>query len=239
MKKEPKKVSGDIFSKLEPLNKHQEDLIQHIKTQDMVIVDGVAGTGKTFITASCAALMLKAKLFERIIITRPVVPTGRSLGYFPGELLEKMRPWVIPFMEVIKSHFTKEEIEVKLLNGSIEVVPFEVMRGRSFDDSFVILDEAQNTSTHEIKMFLTRTGMFSRTIVLGDSRQSDMHWLQPHEESGLQLAKRLAKNVVGVPVVEFEAADVVRSDLCKKWIEAFDTENRLPDFIAGRQDRDA
>jgi phosphate starvation-inducible PhoH-like protein len=230
--KKQKHTPKDIFSAIEPLTDTQALFLQSIKEHDMIIVDGCAGTGKTYLAASCASAMLKEKIVERIIITRPVIPTGRSLGYFPGDLLEKMQPWVAPFMEVMKVHFSKEEIEVKIKNGGIEIVPFEVMRGRSFDNSFVILDEAQNCSYHEMKMFLTRVGNYSKTIVIGDSQQSDMHWLDG-AESGLDVAKRLATKIVNLPVIEFDSKDIVRSDLCKMWIEAFEQEGRkeLPKFL--------
>jgi len=227
MSKKPTKASTKMdFSSIEPQNPRQKQLIDFLRLQDMVIIDGCAGTGKTFITASMAAIMLQAKMFERIIFTRPVVPTGRSIGYMPGDLNEKMAPWVTPFIEIMKRYLTIEEINNYTTKGIIEVVPFEVMRGRNFDDSFIILDEAQNATCHEIKMFLTRIGEYSKTVVLGDSNQSDLHWLQPNEESGLQMAKRLAKNVVGVPVVEFTSEDIVRSDLCKKWIQAFEADHQ-------------
>lgn len=239
-KKKKASSNKDISSLIEPLNKNQTILMNALRTSEMVISSGPAGVGKTFLVASMAALMLQNKAVKRIILTRPVIPTGRSIGYFPGDLMEKMAPWVVPFMEVFKKHMDQGELDCAIKNGNIEIVPFETMRGRSFDDSFIILDEAQNTTTHEMKMFLTRTGQYSKTVVLGDVQQSDLHWLENGQETGLDIAIRLAKNVVNIPVVEFTSDDIVRSGLCKDWVKAFESEYRqakpegedsLPDFL--------
>lgn len=235
MKKQKSLTNNEIFAEITPLNDSQKDLINAIRTSDMAIVSGPAGTGKTFITSSIAALMLKNNIVDKIILSRPVIPTGRSIGFMPGDVMEKMANWVVPFMEVFKTKMSQGEIDCHLKNGNIEIVPFEFMRGRNFDDAFVMLDEAQNVSRHEMKMFLTRIGMYSRTVVMGDPQQSDLHWLEPNEETGLDIAVRLAEKVVNVPVIKFSSDDIVRSDLCKAWIQAFEQEkrNELPRHLTG------
>ena len=157
------------------------------------------------------------KTIDKIIITRPNVAAGKSIGYFPGTLEEKMMPWVMPVLEVLHWNLGKGAVETGIKNGNIEIAPFETMRGRSFQDAFVILDEAQNVTPHEMKMFLTRIGENCKVVLNGDIMQSDLG-----ETSGLSKAIHLAKkHMIPVPVVEFTADDIVRSVLCKQWIMAF------------------
>lgn len=200
-----------------PQTERQSDYIKAIEEFDQVIVLGPAGTGKTYIAATVASNLYITKAIDKIIITRPNVAAGKSIGYFPGTLEEKMMPWVMPVLEVLHWNLGKGAVETGIKNGNIEIAPFETMRGRSFQDAFVILDEAQNVTPHEMKMFLTRVGQNCKVILNGDIQQSDLG-----ETSGLSKAIHIAKkHMIPVPVVEFTPDDIVRSDLCKKWIVAF------------------
>lgn len=204
-------------AQLVPQNERQRDYINAIEESSQIIVLGPAGTGKTYIAATKAANMYITKQIDKIIITRPNVAAGKSIGYFPGTLEEKMMPWVMPVLEVLHWHLGKGAVETGIKNGNIEIAPFETMRGRSFTDAFVILDEAQNVTPHEIKMFLTRIGQNCTVILNGDIFQSDLS-----ETSGLSKAIHMVKKyMLPVPVIEFQAEDIVRSDLCKQWIIAF------------------
>lgn len=200
-----------------PKTPNQAEYVKSIIDFDQIIVLGPAGTGKTYIAATFASSLYQQKQIDKIIITRPNVAAGKSIGYFPGTLEEKMMPWVMPVLEVLHWHLGKGAVETGIKNGNIEIAPFETMRGRSFQDAFVILDEAQNVTQHEMKMFLTRIGQNCKVILNGDIQQSDLQ-----EQSGLAKAIHMAKkHMIPVPVVEFTADDIVRSDLCKQWIVAF------------------
>jgi phosphate starvation-inducible PhoH-like protein len=203
---------------LQAMTLSQDLYITELKRSQQVIVMGPAGTGKTFIAGTWAADQLRQRKVSKIIITRPNVPGGRSLGFFPGTLEEKMAPWVVPLTETIKERMGSGAFDVALKRGDIEIVPFEVMRGRSFNNAIVILDEAQNTTPEEIKMFLTRIGNDTQVIVNGDVSQTDLK-----ETSGLKLIlKLIEQNKMPIPVIEFTLDDIVRSGICEMWVRAFD-----------------
>jgi phosphate starvation-inducible PhoH-like protein len=203
---------------LQAMTLSQDLYITELKRSQQVIVMGPAGTGKTFIAGTWAADQLRQRKVSKIIITRPNVPGGRSLGFFPGTLEEKIAPWVVPLTETIKERMGSGAFEVALKRGDIEIVPFEVMRGRSFNNAIVILDEAQNTTPEEIKMFLTRIGNDTQVIVNGDVSQTDLK-----ETSGLKTILRLIEqNTMPIPVIEFTLDDIVRSGICEMWVRAFD-----------------
>lgn len=211
---------GDIA--LVPKTPMQGEYIRALKESQQVIVLGPAGTGKTYIASTYAASLYNTKQIDKIILSRPNVGAGKSIGYFPGTLDEKMAPWMAPVIDVLNKQLTAPVVELAIKNRNIEIVPFETMRGRSFENAFVILDEAQNTTPHEIKMFLTRVGDNCRIVMNGDVSQSDIH-----ETSGLRRAIHMAKKYsLPVPVIEFTIDDVVRSDLCKQWIQAFMAEEK-------------
>jgi phosphate starvation-inducible PhoH-like protein len=156
-----------------------------------------------------------------VVITRPNVPSGRSLGFFPGTLEEKIAPWVAPLTEAMKERMGAAAFEIALKTGDIEIVPFEVMRGRTFKNCLVILDEAQNTTVNEIKMFLTRIGDDCQVIINGDVSQTDLR-----ETSGLRIVMHMIKSrMMPIPVVEFTRNDVVRSGICAEWVKAFEETN--------------
>jgi phosphate starvation-inducible PhoH-like protein len=204
---------------LKALTSTQDHYISSLQLSEQIVVMGPAGTGKTFIAGTHAADRLRTRQVSKIVITRPNVPGGRSLGFFPGTLEEKIAPWVQPLVEVIKDRMGHGAFEIAMKNGDIEIVPFEVMRGRTFKDAIVILDEAQNTTTVEMKMFLTRVGNDCQVIVNGDVSQTDLK-----ETSGLRTILNLINSQeLGIPVIEFTQDDIVRSGVCEMWVKAFDS----------------
>lgn len=205
---------------LEPLTEKQGEYIEALKKSDQVIVCGYSGTGKTFIAATTAANLYLQRQIDKIIITRPNVAVGKDLGYLPGDLYEKFAPWAMPVLEVLQKQLGDGAFETALKKANIEMAPLSLMRGRSFSDAFIILDEAQNTTIPEMKMFLTRIGDNCKVVINGDVKQSDIQ-----VQSGLSKIIHLAKqNRMGVPVIEFGVDDIVRSDICKEWIIAFESE---------------
>jgi len=201
---------------LQPKNKMQARYIEAINNFTQTISLGCAGTGKTYIASTMAAQLYMQGTINKIILTRPNVPSSRSLGSFPGTLEEKMAPWTTPVVEVLKNCMGGA-YENAVRNSAIIVAPFETMRGSSFSDAFVIMDEAQNTTPEEMKMFTTRIGENCRIVINGDIAQSDIR-----QTSGLSTIIELAQRFnLPVPVIEFGIDDVVRSKECKMWIEAF------------------
>lgn len=206
---------------LKPLNPAQATYLDALRTSSQVVVLGPAGTGKTWIAATHAADLFRNGMIDKIILTRPNVPCGRSLGYFPGTLEEKFAPWAAPVVEAIKERIGKAAYEIALKKGDIELVPFEVMRGRSWKNAFVLFDEAQNSTPAEIKTFLTRIGEDCTVVVNGDVNQCDLD-----EASGLRTVIHLIKSqMLPVPVIEFTREDIVRSGICAMWVRAFDEAN--------------
>lgn len=202
---------------LRPLTERQAEYIKAINSSEMVVVTGPAGTGKTYIASTIAADLLRTRKISKIVLTRPNVAAGKSLGFFPGTLEEKIGPWVVPFTDVIRKRIGEGAFEIAMKNGDIQIVPFEVMRGRTFDNAFIILDEAQNTTIPEMKMFLTRLGENSITIINGDIAQTDLK-----ETSGLSKVIQMGKkHMLPIQIVEFRVEDIVRSDLCAMWVKAF------------------
>ncbi|HEY2136637.1 MAG TPA: PhoH family protein [Xanthobacteraceae bacterium] len=202
---------------IKALNPTQAEYLAALRSNPQVVVIGPAGTGKTWIAATYAADLYRHKVISKIILTRPNVPCGRSLGFFPGSLADKFAPWATPVADAIKDRIGKAAYEIALKHGDIEMVPFEVMRGRSWKDAFVLLDEAQNARPTEIKTFLTRVGDNCTMVINGDVSQCDLD-----EASGLRMVVDLIRaKKLPVPIVEFTLADIVRSDLCGMWVRAF------------------
>lgn len=200
-----------------PKTDKQKEYIEALKTAPQVVVTGPAGTGKTYIAATKAAQLLDSGKVDKIILTRPNVPAGRSLGFFPGTMEEKIAPWIVPFIEVLEEALGKDAVACHMKNENIQVIPFEVMRGRTFKNAFVILDEAQNATAHELKMFLSRIGENAQCVLNGDVMQTDLR-----NECGLKVVIDLVKKQkLPVPVIEFTLDDIVRSDICAMWIKAF------------------
>jgi phosphate starvation-inducible PhoH-like protein len=206
---------------IKALNPMQANYLAALRGSQQVIVLGPAGTGKTWLAATHAADLLRNRQIDKIILTRPNVPCGRSLGYFPGTLEDKFAPWAVPVAEAIKERIGKAAYEIALKNGGIELVPFEVMRGRSWKNAFVLFDEAQNATPAEIKTFLTRIGEHCNVVINGDVSQCDLG-----EASGLRTVIHLIKSqMLAVPVIEFTRQDIVRSGVCAMWVRAFDEAN--------------
>jgi phosphate starvation-inducible PhoH-like protein len=207
-----KKTSGIV-----PKTDNQGKLMEAIDTSSQVIVFGPAGTGKTYVTTTMAADLYTLKKIHRIIITRPMISVGKEIGILPGDLAEKTAPWALPVIDVLTKHLGKGAVETGIKNGNIEMAPLSLMRGRSFDDSFIICDEAQNITTHELKMLLTRVGEGSTIVLNGDVQQTDLK-----DGDGLTKITHLAKkHMLPVPVVEFDLDDIVRSDICAQWVRVF------------------
>ena len=215
---EKRKPKNPIRFKIE-LNEEQKIAKSLIYDNPVVLIKGQAGSGKTLVACQVAMDMFFKREIEKIIITRPNVPCGRSLGFFPGSLEEKFAPWAFPITDAILDRLGPAVYDVAVKNGDIEVVPFEVMRGRSWKRSFILLDEAQNTTIAEIKMFLTRIGFGARAVVTGDVSQID---LPRGQLSGLIDAERVLKRVSGIAVTRFTSADVVRHPLVARIVDAFD-----------------
>ena len=208
-----KKTTSGIVPKTE----NQGKLIKAITESSQVIVFGPAGTGKTYVTATLASDMYLTKKIEKIVITRPMVSVGKDIGILPGELLDKVAPWALPVLDILIKHLGKATVEIALKSGNIEIAPLALMRGRSFDDSFIICDEAQNVTTAELKMLLTRVGEDTTIVLNGDVQQTDLKG-----DSGLVTITNVAKkHKIPVPVIEFNLDDIVRSDICAMWVRAF------------------
>lgn len=209
-----------VLPPIKALNPTQAQYLAALRSSAQIVVLGPAGTGKTWLAATHAADLYRAKKIEKIILTRPNVPCGRSLGFFPGSLQDKFAPWAVPIADAIKERIGEGAFEIALKRGDIEMVPFEVMRGRSWKNAFILLDEAQNTSVAEIKTFLTRVGENCVCVVNGDVNQSDIQ-----QASGLRKMIDLVHELrLPVPVIEFEIDDIVRSGLCAMWVRAFEGE---------------
>jgi len=204
------------------LTPNQSLFIDAIHHKEMIIASGSAGVGKTYLSAVYAGYYHLLGKCTKIILTRPTVGTGKSIGFFPGSLSEKMEPWTQPFVSVLEEYLTKGKVEMMMKNNQIEIVPFEVIRGRSFDDSFIILDEAQNTTEMEMKAFVTRQGKNSTTIINGDLTQSDLKTPSNGLQQLFELVKTNPKLQENVSLIEFTIDDIVRSELCKLWVEAYE-----------------
>ena len=207
-----KQTSGLI-----PRTDNQKLLIDALKDYSQVFILGPAGTGKTYVTATYAADLYTLKEIDKIVITRPHIAVGKDIGFLPGTLEEKTYPWALPVLDVLQKHLGKGAVETGIKNDNIEMAPLALMRGRSFDNAFIIVDEAQNITTHELKMLLTRVGEGSTIVLNGDVQQSDLK-----EADGLSKVIHLAKkHMLPVPIIEFGVEDIVRSDICAQWVKVF------------------
>ena len=202
---------------LEPLNDRQQEYISSLDSSEQVVVFGPAGTGKTYVVSTYAANLYHTKQVNKIVITRPHVAVGKDIGFLKGSLEEKCAPWALPVLDVLEKHLGKGVVETGLKNGNIEIAPLALMRGRSFDNAFVICDESQNITFHELKMLVTRIGEDSKLVLNGDIQQSDLK-----DGDGLtKLVHLVKKYMLPVPIVEFTTDDIVRSGMTKMWVETF------------------
>lgn len=202
-----------------PRTLSQKLYINSLDNNDIVFAVGPAGTGKTFLAVMYAVSKLKENTFRKIVLVRPVVEAGEKLGYLPGDLKEKIDPYLVPLYDGLNEALGKDTVEKLLNSGVLEVAPLAYMRGRTLENSIVILDEAQNTTVLQMKMFLTRLGFQSKMIITGDTTQID---LPPNTKSGLVHALKILKDVERLNVVFFNKHDVMRNPLVQKIIERYD-----------------
>lgn len=204
-------------------NYSQRQYVQMIKNNDLTFGIGPAGTGKTYLAVVMAVAALKRREVDRLILTRPAVEAGESLGFLPGDLKEKVDPYLRPIYDALNSILGAEHVERLIERGVIEIVPLAYMRGRTLDKAFVILDEAQNTTRAQMKMFLTRLGFGSKMIVNGDASQIDLP--KGHSQSGLVDAENRLKGLPHIAFVNFDANDVVRHPVVSEIIRAYENNN--------------
>lgn len=197
----------------------QKKYIDAIENENIVFVTGSAGTGKTYLAVAYAVNALKKNQIKKIIITRPAVEAGEKLGFLPGDLKEKVDPYLIPIYDALYEFMGKENIDKLIEKGVIEVAPLAYMRGRTLDNAFIILDEAQNTTSNQMKMFVTRLGFNSKMIITGDITQID---LGDHTKSGLIESTRLLTDIKGIAHIHFTKHDVMRHPLVSKIIEKYE-----------------
>jgi len=209
---------GSEGKKINSLSLNQDEFVNLSLKNDIVFVTGPAGTGKTFLSVVLAIKALKEKIIRKIVITRPVVEAGEHLGFLPGDLEDKINPYLRPIYDSLEEIFPAKKIQQLIKNKTIEIVPLAYMRGRTLKDSYILLDEAQNTITSQIKMFLTRMGKNSKMIISGDITQID---LKSKKESGFIDALKRLKNTKGIGIVEFQEKDVLRHSLVKKILSKY------------------
>ncbi len=217
--KEGIKVFSGRKQQVFPKTKGQVNYITAINQHDIVIGIGPAGTGKTYLAMAMAVNYLLDKKVRRIILTRPAIEAGESLGYLPGSMQEKLNPYLRPLYDALYDMMEVEVIENYLETGIIEIAPLAYMRGRSLNDAFVILDEAQNCTSEQLRMFLTRLGFDSKTVITGDITQSDLPGGKP---TGLIEAQKILRKIKGIKFTELKGEDVVRHPLIQKIIQAYE-----------------
>ena len=201
-----------------PRSKNQKDYVKALKTNEIIMSLGPAGTGKTYLAVAVALTMLLEKKVERIILSRPAVEAGERLGFLPGDMKEKIDPYLRPLYDSLHDLYHYDKIKKKIENGEIEIAPLAFMRGRTLKNSFAILDEAQNATETQIKMFLTRIGENSKLVVNGDPSQID---LPNKSQSGLVKAQNILKDIKEISVINFDNKDVIRHPLVTKIVKAY------------------
>jgi phosphate starvation-inducible protein PhoH and related proteins len=212
-------VHGNGGIKIKARTVNQKKLVQEINLKDMVFAIGPAGTGKTYTAVAMAVKALKAKEVKRIVLTRPAVEAGENLGFLPGDLKEKLDPYLMPLYDALRDMIPHEKLADMLEFGIIEIAPLAFMRGRTLDKAFVILDEAQNTTPMQMKMFLTRMGMTAKFVITGDMTQVDL----PHKQkSGLAHVLDVLKDIEEIGVIRLGQSDIIRHSLVKKIVTAFE-----------------
>ena len=212
-------VYGNDGKPIKPRNHTQQEMIKAYLENDLVFAVGPAGTGKTYVAIALAVRALKNREVKRIVLTRPAVEAGERLGFLPGDLKDKLDPYLQPLYDALGDMIPPKKLQELMDEGSIQIAPLAYMRGRTLEKSFVILDEAQNTNIGQLKMFLTRMGQNSKFIVTGDASQVD---LPDKRESGLLKGIDYTKNIKGIKTITFKNEDIVRHPLVSKIVRAFD-----------------
>nr|WP_297167979.1 PhoH family protein [uncultured Dysgonomonas sp.] len=203
-------------------NDNQQRLVNAFQKNDLVFALGPAGSGKTYVAIALAVKALKNKEVKRIILSRPAVEAGEKLGFLPGDMKDKIDPYLQPLYDALEDMITPAKLKDYIENKIIQIAPLAFMRGRTLSDAVIILDEAQNTTIHQIKMFLTRLGMNAKMIITGDMTQID---LPPSQLSGLKHALRVLDGVKGMEKIEFQKEDIVRHKLVQRIVEAYEKED--------------
>ena len=212
---------------------NQQKLVKAFADNDLVFATGPAGSGKTFVAIALAVKALKNKEVRKIILSRPAVEAGEKLGFLPGEMKDKLDPYLQPLYDALQEMIPAAKLKEYMENNVIQIAPLAFMRGRTLNEAVIILDEAQNTTTHQIKMFLTRLGMNAKMIVTGDVTQID---LPPTATSGLVQAMRILRDVAGIGRVEFTKKDIVRHKLVQRIVEAYDQFDKSIKHNSKKQD---
>ena len=212
---------------------NQQKLVKAFADNDLVFATGPAGSGKTFVAIALAVKALKNKEVRKIILSRPSVEAGEKLGFLPGEMKDKLDPYLQPLYDALQEMIPAAKLKEYMENNVIQIAPLAFMRGRTLNEAVIILDEAQNTTTHQIKMFLTRLGMNAKMIVTGDVTQID---LPPTATSGLVQAMRILRDVAGIGRVEFTKKDIVRHKLVQRIVEAYDQFDKSIKHNSKKQD---
>lgn len=218
-------ISGSTRKSIAPKTLAQKQYVEQIRQLDMVFGVGPAGTGKTYLAMAMGVYFLVRKEFKRIVLTRPAVEAGEHLGFLPGDIVAKVNPYLRPLYDALYDMVEIEKAQYWMEQGVVEVAPLAFMRGRTLNDSFIILDEAQNTTPEQMKMFLTRMGFGSKAVITGDITQID---LPSGSQSGLIHATRLLGNIEGIGISRFSDVDVVRHPLVQRIVRAYEEGNKNP-----------
>ena len=209
--------------KIIPRTNNQKNYFELLNTKDIVFACGPAGTGKTFLAVAKAVASLQLGLVNKIILSRPAVEAGEKLGFLPGDLKEKVDPFLRPIYDALYEMMPYDQVEKKIVSNTIEIAPIAFMRGRTLENCYIILDEAQNTTKIQMKMFLTRLGKNSKMVIVGDNTQID---LISKSDSGLIDASKKLKNIEDIGFIELDQRDVVRHEVVRKIINAYEIKNR-------------
>lgn len=223
-------IYGQSGRPIAPRNANQQRMVKSFDENDLTFALGPAGTGKTYIAIALAVRALKNKECRRIILSRPAVEAGEKLGFLPGDMKDKIDPYLQPLYDALEDMVPALKLKEYMESGAIQIAPLAFMRGRTLNDAVIILDEAQNTTRHQMKMFLTRLGMGSKMVVTGDVTQID---LPASVRSGLLSALRILKGVNGIGVIEYEKKDIVRHPLVQRIVDAYEKREKESDEEQG------